>query len=265
MSNEKTPLPKIAFFDIDNTLYDWSSKSWDHESLKAIKLLKKKGCKVMFATSRPYDSAKKFGIFDLGIKWDGYITSAGSVARVGHHYVYKALMEPRILRKFLKETDRLGITCEVITPLRRYQTRPSTKDVDAYRDFLGETFPGIRQYHDEQTTGLLMMASSEHDEELQSLVPEVEWLRFHEYGVDVLPTSRNKGPTIKKVLDYLGIDKEAAIHFGDDRSDLSAKGYVKTFVCMGDAKDEVREQADYLADTVSDHGVSKALRSLGYI
>jgi hydroxymethylpyrimidine pyrophosphatase-like HAD family hydrolase len=84
---------EIAFFDIDWTLYDHSSHSWVLSGLKAIKQLQKNGVKVYLCSARPYNSMKLFGVFDLGIRWDGYIASAGAVAYGDHHFI-KTLVMP---------------------------------------------------------------------------------------------------------------------------------------------------------------------------
>jgi Predicted hydrolases of the HAD superfamily len=83
---------KIAFFDIDCTLYDWEHKTWVASAITAIKQLQKNGVLVYLCSARPYNSMKLFGVFDLGIRWDGYIASAGAVAYGDRHYIKTLVM-----------------------------------------------------------------------------------------------------------------------------------------------------------------------------
>ena len=67
---------KVAFFDIDWTLYDDKECKWDSPSVEAIKRLQEQGVKVFICTARPYASFKWLGALDLGIQWDGFIASS---------------------------------------------------------------------------------------------------------------------------------------------------------------------------------------------
>ena len=93
---------KALFFDVDNTLYCWKEHRFMPEALKAIKKLQKKGIKVFLCTARPYDSMKRFNCFNLGLKWDGWIGSAGAVAFTNGKFVFKELMDPKDAKGFIR-------------------------------------------------------------------------------------------------------------------------------------------------------------------
>ena len=83
---------KIVFFDIDWTLYDHKNHCWPASTLSAIKELKAEGIKAVLCTARPFHSLNQFGVNNLGIDWDGYVSSAGGVAYADHQYLRKILM-----------------------------------------------------------------------------------------------------------------------------------------------------------------------------
>ena len=80
---------KAAFYDIHNTLYDWKNREWTPSGIEAVKAIKKKGIKVFICSARPYQSIREFGVFDMGIKWDGYVASAGGIAFARGKYLFK--------------------------------------------------------------------------------------------------------------------------------------------------------------------------------
>lgn len=82
---------KIAFFDIDWTLYDHKNHRWDEESLDAIKELKRRGVKCFLCTARNYDSIKDFGALDIGIEWDGFIANSGAIGVVEGKTVFEPI------------------------------------------------------------------------------------------------------------------------------------------------------------------------------
>ena len=73
---------KIAFFDIDETIYDYRTKSFAPDAIESIKELQSTGVKVCLCSSRPNDSIKYLGCHDQGIVWDaGVVEELQKLAR----------------------------------------------------------------------------------------------------------------------------------------------------------------------------------------
>lgn len=253
---------KAAFFDIDNTLYDWKRKQFNPAGIAAIKELKKQGVKVFLASARPYRSQVEFGAFDLGIHWDGYIASAGAIAVVGRHAVKKTLMEKEDVRKLCKIARKNDLTMEVVTPRTRFLIAPGNTYLESYHGTYSDTVPPIHPYKGGECTGVLLFAPAFHDAEFQQALPHLTYYRFHDCGVDIMPSEHRKGDGIQAILDYLGLSKKDAISFGDDTQDITMKD-ASFFVCLGNGKDEVKEAADYVTDPIGEDGLAKALYALG--
>ena len=249
---------KIAFFDIDNTLYDWRSRSFVPSAIEAIKRLNKEGVYVMLATARPYHSMKHFGMYDLGFHIDGYIVSAGAVSVFHNKTIHKQLMDKKIMRKFVNRLLELHLTAEVVTPRSRYLLAPADEYLYKFHEAFTDIIPIEHPYHGGDSTGLLLHAPYEYDEMLQREFPTIGYYRFHEYGVDVMPGPRTKGDAIKSVLDYLGLKKEDAIAFGDDLQDMSMAESAY-FVCVCNGREEVKAVANEVCEDIVEDGVAKAL------
>ena len=160
---------KAVFFDIDMTLFDHKNGCWNASSLKAIKALKKRGVKVFICSARPYHSLVHFGCFHLGFRWDGYVSCSGAVAAVGRHYVYQELIDPNIVFALERETKKRGLALEIVTLKKRFLTREGGTYYDNYRKIYQDIDYEIHPYRGEKSTGTLLYAPIEYDEELRKL------------------------------------------------------------------------------------------------
>lgn len=250
---------KIAFFDIDNTLYDWKNRHFVDSGIEAIKRLNKKGVYVMACTARPYHSMKHFGIFNLGIHFDGFIASAGALGVFHNKTVYRQLMDPKIMRKLCKSVLEKGLTAEVITPRNRFMIAPKNEYQERYYTVFTDVTPEVHPYHGDPSTGMLLFAPAEYDDYFLSNFPSLGFYRFDTCGVDIMPGPRSKGDVMNKILAYLGLTKEEAIAFGDDMQDISMKE-AAYFVCMGNGKPEVKEIADEVTANIAENGLALAIQ-----
>lgn len=65
---------------------------------------------------------------------------------------------------------------------------------------------------------------------------------------------RDKGDVLAGVRKRLGIDKEQALHVGDDLWDLPAFGVVGVKVAVGDAVNELKKEATWITSAVGGRG-----------
>ena len=82
-----------------------------------------------------------------------------------------------------------------------------------------------------------------------------EWLDIMERGV-------NKGAALKEIQESLGILPEETMAFGDNLNDIELLERAKYSYAIGNAREEVKEAANYVADTNVNDGVLKVLRTL---
>lgn len=255
---------KALFFDIDNTLYSWQTLRFISSGIRAIKKAKRNGVKVFLCSARPYATIKEFGLMDLGIAWDGYIASCGTVTKLGRHYLKKDLIPASLVRKVCKTASSYELTMEIVTPKTRYMTNPGNTFLEGYRGTYADKNPPVHPYRGKDVTSMLLFAPESFDPLFRSRFPELNYFRFHEFGVDLSLGVHEKGAGIQVILDALGIKKDEALSFGDDLQDISM-GDSSILVCVGNGKDEVKAAADYVADPIDEDGVEKALRHFGVI
>lgn len=256
---------KIAFFDIDWTLYDWHNKEYPKSAIEALKTLQKSGIKLFLCTARPYESMKAFGALNLGVKWDGYITSSGAVAFVGRKIVRKQLVEKSYMRRLCRKCHDLDLNLEIVTVRTRFQIKPDDEYTHLYHGVYRDNPPEVKPYKDQEAVGALLFAPEKFDEAFKSEIPELIYVRFTDYGVDVVGSPHVKGNGITDVLNYYGFKKEEAIAFGDEPNDISMADACGAFVCMGNGHPSAKGVATFVTDRIENDGLKKGLQHYGLI
>ena len=80
--------------------------------------------------------------------------------------------------------------------------------------------------------------------------------------VDCIMPGTNKGVALSNIQKKYGISKEETMVFGDNINDLEMLERAKYSFAIGNAREEVKEKANYIADTNVNHGVLKVLRQV---
>ncbi len=255
---------KAAFFDIDCTLYSWANRRYVESGVKAIKAAQKKGLKVFLCTSRPYHSMYHFGVMDLGIHWDGWVACAGGVSCIKNKIIYEEPLDEKTVRSFVKLAQKEGLMMQLVTPKSRYYTAEKNEYYQKFAETFEEPDAPVHPYHGKRVSTMLLFAPESYDEEFKQAFPQLSFFRFHEYGIEVTDQPKSKGRGAKAILDALGISKDEAIGFGDDYADITMKDGVGTFVAMGNAREEVKKEANFITADIDDDGIAKGLAHFGY-
>lgn len=79
------------------------------------------------------------------------------------------------------------------------------------------------------------------------------------YYYEIMPKDVSKGHTLLEIAEYLGIDKENIIAFGDQDNDMSMIKMAGVGVAMGNAIDSLKEAADYVTLTNNEDGIAAYL------
>lgn len=256
---------KIIFVDIDWTILDHKIHDWDHESLEALCLAQKRGILVYLCTARPYDSIVHTGILDI-FNPDGIIATNGGVAFVKDKVLFSNEIPENIVKTVENVANRHDLVVEMSTDRGRYFTAEQNKWVDKYFESYAETIPPVIKDQSGNVSAMLLFAPKEMDEELiKELPPEIRYFRFDLYGVDLCYYENSKGAAIKRVLKKLHIKKDRSMGIGDDYGDIPMFEEVGVSIAMGNGREEVKQKATYVADTIHEHGIAKIFKELGLI
>ena len=246
---------KAAFFDIDWTLFDDKESKWDYPSIEAIKRLQEQGVKVFICTARPYASFKWLGALDLGIKWDGFVASAGGYAFADGKYIFTSKMERKDVEEFIALALKRKKSLELVELEERKLIASLNEEGKEHFARFKEYVPPLKEYEGEDVEGINFFADEKEDELFQKTFPHLIYWRYTPYSVDVMPFQHKKGDGIKHILAYYGFSKDEAMAIGDDLQDLTMAEAVSFFVSMGNGKEEVKKVASFVTKEIWNSGV----------
>lgn len=253
---------KIIFSDIDWTILDHTTHSFDMTSIEALKEAQKSGILVFFATARPYLSMEQTGLLDL-IKPDGVICTNGAVAFINDELFYSDNIPDDIVSSIVRVSNKHNACLEYCDERKRYFNRRENSYVFKYFGVYAEVVPPVKKFEHENVSALLLMVPESYDERMKKEFPkDIDYFRFDPYGVDIRYSKNvpDKGKAVIRVLDKLGIKKENAMAFGDDYGDIPMFEQVGIGVALENGKDELKEMATYVTKPVSKSGVAYALK-----
>ena len=89
--------------------------------------------------------------------------------------------------------------------------------------------------------------------------------RWNPFFADVNVAGVNKAMGINEFASYYGFDVSGTIAFGDGGNDISMIRAAGMGIAMGGASEAVKSVADYITETVDEHGIRNALVRFGIL
>lgn len=255
---------KLIVFDIDGTLI-----TDDHilleETRQAIQTLKQKGHMVMVATGRSLPIA--VDVLEEADIQDS-ILSNGAVAFVDGDQIFGNALDEKALEKLVKISDEENIDL-VFNGLTETKMRNEDFQVETKlaMESFGEDMPEIdRDFHKrEQVYQIVALLSEEKMPAYEGKFPEFRFVRWHEYGIDVLPNNGSKAETLKHVANKYGFEREDIVAFGDGNNDMEMLAYVGVGIAMENAREELKAVSDFVTLSNNDGGICHGLKEYGLI
>lgn len=256
---------KLIMFDIDGTLLD-HDKQLPASAKEAIYALKEKGHEVAIATGRaPYfiNEVRK----ELEI--DSFICFNGQYVEIEQEAIYKNPIDKELLVKLLEKANSndhplvyMGGEALRSTVEKHAEVEESFGTLE-----IGVTNPEMDAYyfnHHEVFQTLLYCKASE-ESIYREAFPELTFIRWHEYVLDVLPAGGSKANGIEQYIKRQGFKKEDVYAFGDNLNDLEMLQFVGHGVAMGNAPESVKDVAKYVTKDVDQGGIRYGLEMVGLL
>ena len=263
---------KVAFFDVDGTIVDNHSKknqSSDMElvpasAVEAIRLLKENGITPFIATGR-----SPFMIEELlkGLEIDSFICTNGQYAVMNGRVMYEAPYSEELLDKIAKVAKENHVPL-LWMPAHHYTLSGDNQEIllEALSN-MNLPYPIIEPDFKKPDYKIYQMVAgvNEENEHIFEAIDEVRVVRWQPNGIDLLPKVGSKATAIEVILEKLGLNPENAIAFGDGLNDIEMLQTVGCGVAMGNAHEELKKHADYVAKPVYEDGIYNACKDLGLI
>ncbi|MFV8826971.1 Cof-type HAD-IIB family hydrolase [Alkalihalobacterium sp. APHAB7] len=254
---------KIVFFDIDGTLYD-HNKMIPNSTVAAINELKQNGVHVAIATGRAPFMYK--GLRDQ-LEIDTYISFNGSYVIFNNDVIFKSPLETNKLK--VLENDALANEHPMIflddnNHYSNYKEHPYIHEcISSLKLHLPDYNPAF--YHSQEVYQALIFCEDHHEELYIRGHDHFDYVRWHQYSIDVLPNGGSKAKGIEILLNQMNIPVENAYAFGDGLNDIEMLSYVGTGVAMGNGHEEVKDVANIVTNHVDDDGILVGLQKVGLL
>lgn len=252
-------------FDIDGTLLD-HDKKLPISAKEAIRSLKEAGHEVAIATGRaPYfikDIREELEI-------DSFVCFNGQYVEIENEIIYKNPID----KELLMHLSDYSITNA--HPLV-YMGDEFMKSNIGYHSEIEESLTSLNidtaqiemnaNYYNDTEIYQTLLYCKEHEESFyRNNLGNLNFIRWHEYSMDVLPLGGSKAKGIEKFIEKKGFRKEQVYAFGDNLNDIEMLQYVGHGVAMGNAPEIVKNAARYITKDVSEDGIAHGLEMVGLL
>lgn len=261
---------RLISIDMDGTLLN-SEKKLTQENIDAIQEAIDKDVKVVICTGRPCEGIESTLKLMPQAKKDQYVISFngtiiknlsdGSTMSVGGlkgsdlHYLHKL-------------SEELGVCIHAFSEKNGLITTKQSKYTDVEADINGITYSVVDFNDISNEDNIIKVMMIDEPEVLQKAIdrlPEEVYekysvLRSAPYFLEFLDKKVDKGQAVKMLADHCDIPRERVMAIGDAGNDLAMIKFAGIGVAMGNAFDEIKEEADFITEDNDNNGVAIAIR-----
>lgn len=280
---------RIVFLDIDGTLITDRQELPD-SARAALVEARARGHVLFLSSGRSLPEIYPW-LIDVG--FDGIVGGGGSFARVGEKTLFEHLIAPDELARVTEyfHAHRIDYVLQSSTGI--YPSPGFQAHFERLSDSLSEDGqPDDDAGHRPDWSALAEIMRRHVDDPVRSVgkstfvCPEDgsihlgqvqgDWAGVYDIvpgSLDVLGVDNgelmirgvNKGSAAREVAEYLGIPIEASIAFGDSDNDLEMIRDCGVGVAMGNARENIKQVADFVTGAVGADGLAAGFARLGLI
>ena len=260
---------KLCVFDIDGTLVAKKSQEIGEHTIETLQNLKKQGIKIAIASGRPPFAIDK-RILDH-VDFDYFICSNGACVLEGngdvvHQYTFTKTLADQLIERFRSHDYALQFQCmDTIHVYNRY-----TYIANMLKGFLGRTDYLINatmeaEYvHKDLPLAAVAQVNDDQIDNFKETFPELTFTPFAPCHYDI-NGQHTKADGILHICEKLHCTYDDVAAFGDDFNDESMLLKCGYGIAMGNAKEEMKQIANYVTKNSEDDGIYEACKYYGWI
>ena len=255
----------VVFFDIDGTIVDDATQIIPESAVEAIGALRRNGHLPVVNTGRPYGHIDpRVRAMDIG----GWICGCGMEVILNGSYLHRDYPSAETCRWVAREARRCGmlIQAEGETDLYYDGTMEYTGAPALEAERL--RLKGIRVLPFQEVPDYRFVKFVTHDapgckrqEFYDAMQPEFDGIIRSGTMIEFVKKGNSKAKGMERLLNTLGGSKEETFAIGDSTNDLPMFRMAGTTICLGGGMEELKQEADYVTDTVLNDGIFKALKA----
>jgi Cof subfamily protein (haloacid dehalogenase superfamily) len=255
------------FFDIDGTLVSFKTHEIPPSTILALTQAKANGHRVYIATGRPPIIITNLGAIEHLI--DGYITTNGAYCFVGNETVACQPIAKNDVLTIVNDAQEKGYSL-IVVGRRDVAVLDPTGDVQRiFQQMLAvknlDKASPLEKVLEQDIMQMTPFFPADYERQLMARLPQCVSGRWHPEFTDITANGADKGKGILAIAQHERLDASHTIAFGDGGNDTSMILQAGIGIAMGNAIDELKQQADYVTTSVDDDGVLNALRHFGII
>lgn len=255
--------PKIAFFDVDNTLVSHTQHDIPASTLRALYQLQENDIKVFLATGRHYCELDELPMHDF--PFDGYVLLTGQLCldkelNILYHHPFDKEDQKNIVEVFSeKETATMLVN----------QKDCYINIVNDYIKKISESYtsdtPKIQSYCGEDIYQASLFTDLKDAQRIIQKLPNCKLVSWSDDGFDIISKTGGKTIGIQKICEHYNIDIQDTMAFGDGDNDIDMLKKVGLGICMGNGTKEAKDAADFVTKHIDEDGIAYALQYYKFI
>ncbi|MCR5533804.1 MAG: Cof-type HAD-IIB family hydrolase [Bacteroidaceae bacterium] len=255
------------FFDIDGTLLSFNTHQIPSSTVLALTQAKANGSRVYIATGRPPVIINNLDSISHLI--DGFITTNGALCFVGDELVCCNPIPKEDVMTCVNDAKEKGYSI-IVVGRKDVAVLDPTGAVErifhqmlAIKD-LSKAAP-LEEVLQQDVLQLTPFFSAEYEKEIMARMPNCVSGRWHPEFTDITANGADKGKGIQAMARHQGFDPKHTIAFGDGGNDTSMILQAGIGIAMGNAIEELKQQADYVTTSVDEDGIFNALQHFNVV
>lgn len=264
---------KLLVMDLDGTLTN-SRKEITPRTLHALMNAQHEGINIVLASGRPV-----WGILPVAQtlrlnEHDGWILAynGGQIVNCrSGETLHAKVLNHSFFQKLAEESSSAGMTLMTYIGGEVWSENVDDKYVKhacminkmspRQVEQLPEALKG-REVHKFLIVGEPELLHALEQKLVIELCDECNMFRSEDFFLEVVPKGIDKAASLDVLVKHLGMERKDVICCGDGYNDLSMIRYAGLGVAMGNAKEEVKQEADYVTLSNDKDGIAHLLDSL---
>jgi hypothetical protein len=262
---------KLLVVDMDGTIVDAHGKISEADK-KAIASAQAQGVRVALSTGRVVDACRKY-VAELGLDGVHIFFDGALVYDLSHkETIYSQPIKPETLKAAVGFARKSNIYLELYA-IDRYFVEEINWADKIHREFFGlhSTLTNFDEIVSSDTIIKCELMVHNDEEEVKhqlfmehfsgklrgsvARTPAYPEVRF----VNVVDPRVNKGSALEKLATHFGISLDKIMAIGDGTNDIPLLEKAGLKIAMGNARNELKDIADYVTLPVDESGVAAAI------
>lgn len=257
--NQALPVPKVIFFDIDDTLSRNGIIATHNQA--TLEALAETDIKLVISTGR----SKAILPADILALLEADVLDAIICMNGQYSFDNKGLISHYPLS--VEQADKIVQLCQTSQLIHKFDSATHiawSGENERLRDFNAKTPNSIVDplyYQSNPVYQCSVFFNNQFDkmQDIDFAQDDLKLVHWHHIGADILPANASKARGIKDVCRYYGVDATECMAFGDGMNDLEMFDLVGYAVAMGDAQPALIERADFVTGTIEERGIQSVL------